>query len=105
MKTRKSGFPFDMSLRNLRKLADHALRETEIAESFTGEKDMIAQTLRVDRDPETGDWRHVITLYCGADRCPDCPHGPYVFVCRLGDDGTTEWDYDPMAEPMAESAG
>jgi len=101
MKTKGNAPQFDMSLRSLRKLADEALREVEIAEGFTGDRDMIAQTLRVDRDPDTGEWRHIVTLHCSSERCPGCPHGPYVFICRLGADGVTRWEYDAMAEPAA----
>lgn len=93
---------WEFSISSLRKLGQRIVREVGIAERFSGEEGLVAEVLEVRGDKSTGEWREVVKLYCSAERCEDCPHGPYVFVCRRTESGgDVVWTY----ESMSESAG
>lgn len=83
-----------MPLRHLRELAAdvQALirelesakvrREIDIASEHQGNKELIHSVVRTIGDKSTGRWRQVENIYCCLERCPQCPHGEFVFRYR-----------------------
>jgi hypothetical protein len=62
---------FELVLAYQRKTAE---RETEIAEGHC-DPTLVAQLIKAQ-----GARRRLQTIYCFAERCENCPHGPYWYV-------------------------
>ena len=100
MQTKDESPLWEFSIPSLRKLGQRICRDVEIAEQFSGDEGLVADVLEVRGDESRGEWRKVVRLYCSAERCEDCPHGPYVFVCSRTEPGTdVVWTYESMSEP------
>jgi hypothetical protein len=55
--------------------------EDDIAREFSGDLELLAESL--EEDEQSPGYRRVLwTVYCSAERCPRCPHGPYWFTIR-----------------------
>jgi hypothetical protein len=57
-------------------------REIDIAYEHTGDPERTARVLRVIGDPNSGRWSQVERVFCSAERCPDCPHGDFLYRYR-----------------------
>ena len=55
-------------------------REIDIMADHTGDPKMIAEI--INREQGEGKWTQWESIYCCAERCPNCPHGPFMFVYR-----------------------
>jgi hypothetical protein len=83
-----------MSLRKLKQLrndiqmiideieSDPIPRNVDIGENFRGEPDLIAEVLRKNNYKKDSKWYQVQTIYCSAQRCKRCPHGPFHYLYR-----------------------
>ena len=100
MQTKDESPLWEFSLSKLRKFGRRIRRDVDIAEQFSGEEGLVAEVIEVRGDEPTGEWREVVKPYCSAERCEDCPHGPYVFICsRAESRGDVVWIYESMFEP------
>src|ERR1700733_2538017 len=57
-------------------------REIDIASEHQGNNDLIHSIVRTIGDKSTGRWRQVEKVYCCSERCPQCPHGEFIFRYR-----------------------
>ena len=82
-----------MPLSNLRRLRDELQvliselehgprREIDIATAHTGDPALIVQVLRIIGDKTRGKWIQVERILCSLERCPNCPHGEFMYEYR-----------------------
>jgi hypothetical protein len=57
-------------------------RDIDIASQHEGKPELIHSVSRTIGDKTTGHWRQVEMIYCCLERCPQCPHGEFIFQYR-----------------------
>src|SRR3990167_2013873 len=57
-------------------------REIDIAAEHAGEPHLIHKVYRLRGDRKRGRWSQLQRIYCSAERCANCPHGPYWYTYR-----------------------
>lgn len=81
-------------LQRLRKLRDDILsiidelealpdrRDVDIAAAFTGDPALVHEVDHIIGKKDTGKWVQLQKIYCSLERCPECPHGWYLYRYR-----------------------
>jgi hypothetical protein len=79
-----------IKLRKLRSDLDSLIREVEtasrreidIAAEHSGSPAMIHEVLELKGTRGASRWRQLEKIYCSAERCQRCPHGPFWYEYR-----------------------
>ena len=57
-------------------------REIDIATAHIGNPALVVQVLRIIGDKTSGKWIQVERILCSLERCPNCPHGEFMYEYR-----------------------
>ena len=81
--------------------AEEYPRDIDVASTFAGEEERIDELIHVSEEKDGGKWRQIQTVSCSEERCPGCPHGPFIFRYRRLKSGKLKVVYvgTPVFEP------
>jgi hypothetical protein len=91
----------------VRELENGPKREVDIAWDHTGVASLISKVLEVKQKDPGRRWQQLEKIYCSAERCQKCPHGPYLYEYRANRQrkttavrfrGALAFDYDVLQE-------
>lgn len=66
----------------IREIERGPTRAIDIATEFDGSTHRVAKLVETRSNEKSGSATRSQYIYCSDDRCPECPHGPFLFEYR-----------------------